>query len=200
MCLKNVTKRLKGTSTKSQKWYKIVTKNSAYEGKHFQVYRTVVKNTPVIIGDRYVHTPKKNAGIIFGMSKTNPEYDKARQEYNKLYSAWEKKYRSTNLKDKKSVWLEKPQWTQPIDKTGKRIPMYLPRDTYPTGFHFYDLEAARKGVSCSPRRRQTSGRLSSWVPEYQILECNVKRIHTYGEDAYGKACVAYEYEPVKIIN
>lgn len=195
MCLKNVTKRLKGTSTKPQKWYKIVTKHSGYEGKHFQMYRTAIKSTPVIIGDRYVHSPKEGKGIIFGMSKPNPEYSEARKEHNKLYLAWEKKYRQAT-KDKSEVWKERPQWTPPKDKTGKYIPMYLPRENYPTGFHFYDLKAARRGV------RAMSGKAYGYrhVPAFQILECDVKRIHTYGEDAYGKACVAYEYEPVKIIN
>ena len=195
MCLKTVTKRLKGIgggSSKPQKWYKVVIKNPIYEGVHFKMYRAAVKNTPIIIGDRYVHKPKEGASIIYGMSKPNPEYDKARKEHNELYKIWEKKYSAAKGNDKVEVWKERPKWIKPKDKTGKLIPMYLPRETYTTGFHFYDLQAAMKMA------RHLGG---GWrgTPPYEIMECAVKRIHTYGEDAHGNARVAYEYEPVKII-
>lgn len=200
MCLRKVTKRLKGTgggNSKPQKWYKIVTKSPMYEGVHFQVYRSAVKNTPIIIGDRYIHKPKKGKDIIFGMAQPNPKYAEAREEYNKLYNAWQKEYRAASIEVKKLIWYKKPKWEHPKDKTGKHIPMYLPRDTYPTGFHFYDLDAARDGLKSMNKPPSFRGTLR---PTYQILECDVKRIHTYGEDAHGKACVAYEYEPVKIVN
>ena len=153
----------------------------------------------IIINDIYYHTKAKRREIFYGGSLKNPVYAKAYNEYLKLKQEWDRKYWKLQGAERIAAQKSKPAFKTPKDKNGKFVGMYLPMKNYPTGFHFYDLESARKSADVSNRSGMTSNGTFKPANPFLIMECDVTEIHTIGQDHYGRACVAYTFTPIKIV-
>ena len=203
MCLKSVDKSYKRGTKKPQKWYKIVQRHSNYEGTHYEIYTTIYKRTPIIIGDEYTHNKAKRTKIFYGGSVKDPVYQKEYNKYLTLRRNWDRNYWHLRGNERLKAEKSKPKFTPPKREDGTSRGMYLPMKHYESGFHFYDLEACRKhattsNMSHTPRSTYRTETRPTNNP-FLILECEVTGIHTIGQDRYGRACVAYQFKPIKIV-